>query len=118
MALFENLGKRISDFSQDVANQSKNMMDNADANKSIAQEEKKIERFYRDLGQQYYERTRADGQTPEADAFLFASIDASKEKILEYQKQIAANKGYQLCPECQSKLDLDAKFCKYCGTKL
>lgn len=118
MPLFDHLGKKLSDFSQDIANQSKAMTDSAKWNQEISKEESRMDGFYLSLGKQYYQRMRAQGVTPEEDIFLFASLDNSMEKIKDLQKQIANAKGKLLCPKCGHEHSLDSKFCTQCGSPL
>ncbi|MCF0136098.1 MAG: zinc ribbon domain-containing protein [Lachnospiraceae bacterium] len=118
MALFDQLGKKFSDFSQDVANQSKTLADISKWNQSITKEENKISELYRQLGEQYYHRCRAEGTTPEADTFLFASVDAAMEQIHELKDRIAAAKGHPSCPRCGARPAQNAKFCPFCGSPM
>lgn len=119
MPLFNEFGKKFSAFSQDIANQSRTMADNAKWNRSIQEEEDKQEELFTTLGRQYYSRLRVQGTTPpEEDVFLFASIDASREKVTDLRKQIALSQGKILCPKCGKEHDLGARFCIMCGAPL
>ncbi len=119
MPIFNDLGKKFSAFSQDIANQSRTMADNAKWNREIDAEEEKQEELFTNLGRQYYSRLRFQGVTPpEEDVFLFASIDASREKVTDLKKQIAASQGKVLCPKCGKEHETGARFCIMCGAPL
>ena len=59
MAFFDKVKSKLSDFGQDVANQSKKMSDSAQIQEKIAAEEKELNLKYQALGRAYYVRQSA-----------------------------------------------------------
>ena len=55
MGFFDELGKKISDASQDVMQKGKEMADTAKFNSMIHDEEKKITAVYSKIGKKYFE---------------------------------------------------------------
>ena len=116
MAFFEQLGKRLSDAGQGVAQQTKNLADVTRLNSVITEKEKRIGQLYQAIGQGYYERHREDPASEEREAIeqinsLVAEIDKCREEI----KQI---KGVTKCASCGADIPLHAAFCNACGAKV
>ena len=65
MSFLKNIGKSLTDFGQDVANQSKNMSENAKLKAAISLEEKKMDDLYRILGKTHAERCINAAKNPE-----------------------------------------------------
>lgn len=98
MAFFEQLGKRITDAGQGVAQQTKNFADITRLNSAVSDKERKIAQLYQSIGQSYYEQHSGDAEPQLQPAVeeikaLFAEIAQHKEEI----KQI---KGIVKCPHC------------------
>lgn len=116
MPFLGNIGKAFSDFTQDIANQTKTLADTTKLNQQVREEQSKLDNLYTQLGYQYYQRLRAEGQVPpEADSFLFASIGASIEAIDTLNKKIAMADGTQFCSKCGAAIKPGGKFCPACG---
>lgn len=116
MAFFEQLGKRLTDAGQNVAQQTKNLADVTQLNNAISEKEKKITQLFLAIGQTYYERHKNDGAIEESERIaeinsLYAEIFANREKI----KQI---KGVVKCENCGADVPINAAFCNSCGTKV
>lgn len=116
MAFFEQLGKRITDAGQGVAQQTKNFADITRLNSAVSDKERKIAQLYQSIGQSYYERHSGDAEPQLQPAVeeiqaLFAEIAQHKEEI----KQI---KGIVKCPHCGADVPFQAAFCNACGEKM
>lgn len=116
MAFFEQIGKRLTDAGQNVAQQTKNLADVTQLNNAISEKEKKISRIFLSIGQSYYERHKSDESAEELEKIteinsLYAEIYQNRERI----KQI---KGVVKCENCGADVPLNAAFCNTCGTKV
>lgn len=116
MAFFEQLGKRLTDAGQNVAQQTQNLADVARLNSAISENEKKISQLFLVIGQSYYEKHKNDSSAEEFEKIaevntLYFEIAANREKI----KQI---KGVVKCENCGADVPLNASFCNACGTKV
>lgn len=116
MAFFEQIGKRLTDAGQNVAQQTKNLADVTQLNSAISDREKKISQLYLNIGQLYYEEHKDDSNAEHQKIIgeinvLYAEIAQNREKI----KQI---KGVIKCSKCGADVPLNAVFFNTCGTKI
>lgn len=116
MAFFEQLGKKLSDAGQNVAQQTKNLADVTQLNGAIAAKEKKIAQLYGAIGQSYYNAHKDDPFAETLDLIqeinhLYGQIDENQEKI----KQI---KGIVTCENCGADVPPEYSFCNACGTRV
>ena len=91
MGFFDELGKKISDASQDVMQKGKEMADTAKFNSMIHDEEKKITAVYSKIGKKYFE----DFKNAPAEGFkeFVDEIHAAQAKIAEIQEKLNALKN-------------------------
>lgn len=116
MAFFEQLGKKISDAGQGVAQQTKNLADVTRLNSAISDKEKAISQLYSTLGHAYYESHKNDPSADEPDTI--ESINALFAEIAECREEIKQIKGVVKCPNCGGDVPLSSAFCPGCGTKI
>ena len=116
MAFFEQLGKRITDAGQGVAQQTKNFADVTRLNGAISDKEKKIAQLYEALGRTCYERHR-DNPAPEYQE-LVGEISGLFDEIARHREEIKQIKGIVKCPNCGADVPRQAAFCNACGTKM
>ncbi len=116
MAFFEDLGKKVSQTSQDAIKKTKAMAETARINSQISAENKTVWDSFTKLGQRYFELF---GENPDDSlAEYVAAIRDSRQKIEEYEEQITKLKGLTRCPNCGAEMRDAAVFCTACGTKL
>ena len=96
MAFFEQLGKRLSDAGQGVAQQTKNFADVARLNSAISDKERRITQLYQSIGQAYYQRHQDDA-APEFQAET-EEIRRLLAEILRDQEEIKQIRGIVKCP--------------------
>ena len=116
MAFFEQIGKRLTDVGQNVAQQTKDFADVTRLNSVISEKEKEISQLFLLIGKSYYERYKNSKNAEELDKIrqinaLYAEIIANREKI----KQI---KGVAKCGNCGADVPSNASFCNVCGAKV
>lgn len=116
MAFFEELGKKLSDAGQNVAQQTKNLADVAQLNSAINEAERKITQLKTKLGQSYYEAHKNDASAEGADIIaqitaLYADIQTTRDKINDI-------KGIVKCTKCGADVPVGSAFCGSCGTKV
>lgn len=114
MAFFEQIGKKITDAGQGMAQSSKNAMDISRLNSLISDKKKQIAQSYSALGEAYFAAHR-DDPSPEfsehvtAIKGLFADIEKAENDI----KMI---RGVVQCPTCGADILIGSAFCSACGT--
>ncbi len=91
MGFFDDLGKKLSDASQDVMQKGKEMADTAKFNAQIHDEEKKISAVYSKIGKKYFE-VFENAPSEEFKAFI-EEIHAAQAKIAEIQEKLNALKN-------------------------
>ena len=116
MAFFEQLGRRITDAGQGVAQQTKNFADVTRLNSTISDKEKHIAHLYEVLGQAYYEGHR-DAPAPEYRKTV-EEISGLFAEIAQHREEIKQIKGIVKCPGCGADVPLQAAFCNACGTRM
>ena len=116
MAFFEQLGKRITDAGQGVAQQTKNFADVTRLNSTISDKEKRIAHLYEVLGRAYYEGRR-DAPAPEYRDTV-EEIGGLLAEIAQHREEIKQIKGIVKCPGCGADVPLQAAFCNACGARM
>lgn len=115
-AFLDDLGKKISQAGQSAVQKTKEMADVAKLNSAIADEERRIDSNYLEIGKLYVARY---GEAPEAGFdSMIAAINESQEKIKGYQQQIKDIKGVVTCEKCGAEVSGEAAFCSSCGAPL
>ena len=115
MAFFEQIGKKLTDAGQGVAQQTKNIADVARLNVAISEKERKIAQLYTVIGQSYYEKHKDD---PNVEIPEVAEVNALVAEIAQSRQEISQIKGVQNCPACGAEVSDGAAFCTACGNKL
>lgn len=116
MAFFEQLGKKITDAGQGVAQQTKNLADIARLNSSISDKEKRIANLYSEIGKAYYERHKNDAVAEEAASI--SEINTLFAEIEQQRDDISRIKGVAKCPNCGADVAHGSAFCNSCGQAL
>jgi membrane protease subunit (stomatin/prohibitin family) len=116
MAFFDEVGKKIAQTSQGVAQKTKNMAETVKLNGMISDEEKRISNAFLQIGKTYYETY--GGNPDQLFAQLIAGINDSKAKIGSYQEQVKQLKGIVRCSKCGGEVPYGAPFCSSCGVTM
>lgn len=116
MAFFEQLGKKLSDAGQGVAQQTKNFAEVTRLSSAISDKEKQITQLYQSIGQAYYQ-SHKDDTAAEFQAET-DQIKALMKEINQHQEEIKQIKGVVKCPSCGADVPFQAAFCNCCGMKM
>lgn len=116
MALFNSIGKKLTNAGQNVAQQTKSFTETAKLNSQISTWEKKISELFLALGRACYERHRDDADAENRS--LIEQINNLYAQIAEAQEQIKQIKGIEKCPQCGADMPKDALFCSACGARM
>lgn len=115
MSFFNDLGKKISQTSQDAVNKTKAMTETTKLNGAINDCKRKIELAYKEVGRFYCEKYM-DDPNPEI-AEQVNLVKQLNEKIEELQMEIRRINGFGTCPNCGQIVKPGALFCTNCGMK-
>lgn len=116
MAFFEQLGKKISDAGQGVAQQTKNLADIAKLNNMVSGKEKRIAALYSEIGKAYYESHKNDAVAEEKAGI--SEINTLFAEIEQHRDEISRIKGIKKCPNCGADVASGSAFCNSCGQAL
>ena len=118
MSIFDNLGKKIGETAQAAQKKANETIEITKLNKSISNEEDKIEKIYLALGKKLY-GLYAEGQDvgdnfePECE-----EISVYEDNIKDLKNKILELKNIKLCPNCGAEMEEGTLFCAKCGTKV
>ena len=116
MAFWDNLGKKASEAADKVAQQAKVLSETAKLNGAVAEEERKINATYSEIGKLYVSLHKDDCE--EAFVAKLAEIAESEAKIADYKEQIKVVKGVQVCEKCKAEMPRGTAFCSACGAPM
>lgn len=116
MAFFDELGKKISQTTQDVVQKTKDTTETMKLNNMVSDEEKRIKNLYTEIGKAYFE-LHSDSCEEALKPYVEGIKDAHA-KIGEYTEQIKRLKGIGKCPNCGVDVPNTAPFCNNCGLKM
>ena len=116
MAFFDELGKKISQTGQDVVQKTKDTAETMRLNNAIADEEKRIQSLYFEIGKQYF-ALHADDYDPALEESVLCVKEANT-KIAAYTEQLNRIKGLVHCPNCNGDVPNTSPFCIHCGAKM
>lgn len=115
-AFFENLGRKISSASQEVAQQTKTFAEVTKLNSTISDREKKITAIFTEIGRAYYAQHREDMNCDQLQKVV--QIRDLEAEIAQLQEQIKIVRGFSKCTVCGADIPNGAKFCNSCGNKV
>lgn len=116
MAFFDDLGRKISQAGQSAVQKTKDMTDVARINGAIAEEEKKINNSYFQIGKLYVANHPDDYESEFAG--MIGAIRESEIKIRDYRQQVQEIKGVVRCEKCGAEVANNAAFCSSCGAAM
>ncbi len=115
MAFFDDLGKKISQTTQNAVQKTKDMGDIAKINSAISEEEKKIAEIYSELGRTYITLHKNNPEEGKISDLVLAFAEAET-NIEIYKNRINEIKGIKTCRKCGAVISANAAFCSSCGS--
>ena len=114
-SIFNDLGKKLTLASQDAVKKAKELAEIAKLNGQILDEERKINKYYTEIGQQYAELFADSAEEPFVT--LLKKLNDSNHNIQKYRTDIKEIKNIKTCDNCGSTFVGDAVYCSSCGEK-
>ncbi len=112
MSFLDELGRELSRAGQDVMQGTRQTVDRVKLTAQIAEQERKIERAYAELGRRLYE---AGGELSHEDYLLLSEpIDLAYD-LIEQLREESTSSDADYCPMCGARLSSMAAFCSNCG---
>lgn len=113
---FGDLGKHISKYTRKAADSTGAFIESTKLSTQIGNEERAIEKLYREIGEETYKLAAAGRIELDADRkFKAESVTAHKQKIREMKDQLAKVRGMKICPHCGEVIEKSVSFCPKCG---
>ncbi len=112
MAFLDDLNKKINQVSQTTANK----MEISKINSTIAEDEKKVNQLYYQIGKLYLANHPED--YGEDYAQFVSQIVEINARIEANRKMIQKLKGVKQCPTCGADVEQNAMFCSNCGGEM
>ncbi len=116
MAFFDELNRKMSEAGLSAAQRSRDASDISRLNNAIAEEERKINNNYFQIGKLYVALHAHDFEDDFAG--LVSGVKESEEKIAECRQQIKAVKGIVTCEKCGTDVANTMAFCSACGAQM
>ncbi|MFA5524152.1 MAG: zinc ribbon domain-containing protein [Tissierellales bacterium] len=113
MAIFSEIGKKITQTTQSALKSTKDLADISSLNSQISDEEKLLNSFYKQIGEKYYELYRESKD--ESFEALCSSITEGMDKIVNLKYEVQRIKGIKNCSGCGAEIPMDTIFCGTCG---
>ena len=113
MAIFDEIGKKISQTTQSAVKGTKGLAETTRINMKISEEQKIVDSLIMQLGNRFYElhHDTADDNF----SSLCMSISESLSKIENLKTEIQNIKGVRKCQNCGAEIPLTSVFCGTCG---
>lgn len=116
MAFLDDISKKISQASQNVVQKTKDFSDVNRINSLVADEEKKMNNNYYQIGKLYV-AMYGNNHAPEFD-HMISQIKESERKINDFRQQLKDIKGIVNCERCGAEVEPGVAFCGTCGAPM
>ncbi|HOJ11288.1 MAG TPA: zinc ribbon domain-containing protein [Clostridiales bacterium] len=117
MAIFENIGKKVTEAAQVAAKKSGELVEVTKLNMNISSEEDRIQKLYEQIGREIYKYFTSEKDIPEELKDVCAEIRSREETIKGIKARILEIKNLQECNACGAELERNIAFCPKCGAK-
>lgn len=116
MSFFEQIGRKITDAGQEVANQTRSLAETTKLNSGISETEKKLNAIYQEIGRRYCQVYSHD-IAPEFSG-LVHQVDELQGNIVQMRERVKYLKGVEKCSQCGADVPASAQFCNNCGNRM
>lgn len=116
MAFFDDISKKITQTGQDAVKKAKDMAESAQISSQIRDEEKAVNEYYRQIGEQYFKIFKSEPQPEFTD--LCDAITDCITRISSLKMELQKARNVKVCAQCGAENDINTKFCGSCGAKL
>lgn len=116
MAFFEQIGRRITNAGQEVAQQTKNLTEITRLNAKISENKKKMSQLLFEMGQDYYLKHKRETDNEEQN--YINRVNELFREVMDFQDEIERIKTADVCKVCGSRIVEGSCFCMSCGARL
>lgn len=115
---FEDLGKRIGETAETVANKAGEAVEIQRLRNQIRSLERENEKDLTEIGNIIYRLYKKNKKVEEEAAAYCEAIENREDSIREYQHKIVEVRGAVKCHACGRMAAKEMSFCPYCGEKI
>lgn len=108
-------GEKFSKLTSDTKKQAQVIAETNRLNAAIRREEDAIQAVYTEIGKQYFETCRDDGDAPQVLRAMMDRIANHLSRIGEMRARLLEIRGVKTCPGCGAEAQIKALFCSNCG---
>ena len=116
MSIWETVNKTVTQAGQKTIEKTKEITEISKLNSIIAEEEKRIERLFSEIGRQYMAFHKDDSENEFRE--LISEIKTIEGSIASCKQKICEIKGVQRCNKCGAEIKKEMNFCTACGNKV
>jgi len=117
MFTLDDFTEKVTRTAKAAAKKSGDIVEITKLNISIGTEEDKIEKIYKKIGKEIFNRYQDIDQLPVDIKSYCAEIQQHIENITQMRNKINELRKIKYCPSCNYELEYDAAYCSKCGTK-
>ena len=114
----EDLGKTISSAAENVSRKTEAFIESQRLKAQIHSAERSAEKEYKDLGELIFQRYAVGEAVDDEAALICEEISQIQMSIAELKAELAAKRGYKICPVCLAEVMEGAAYCMKCGSKI
>ena len=115
MSIINDITSKLTNVGKDGLNRARDAKDTTKVSMDIKNREIQLQKYYRDLGKEYYQDHKDDTalayplmEQIRNELAAIASLQAEKDRL----------RGIRRCPNCGEVTNANAKFCPACGTQV
>jgi len=116
MALFSDIGAKISNAGSSAVQKTQDIANIARLNGMVTEEERKLNNLYYQIGKLYYSKHPTDFE--EEFTGMISSVKEAEASIDSLKQQIKDIKGIVVCENCGTEVSSAEIFCHGCGAKM
>lgn len=117
MSILDNITDKVTKTAKAAAKKSGDIVEVTKLNISIGAEEDKIEKLYKQIGKEVFNKYQDIEQIPVDIKSYCEEIQKHMENIAQMRNKINELRKIKYCPSCNHEIDYDALYCPKCGAK-
>lgn len=119
MAFLDDLDRKVTSLGQGVVQKSREVTDSVKINSALKTLGSQKKSEFEQLGKVYYKMCIQEETAPAPEAAeIIARLQELTAEEKQLQEQIQRIKNVVYCPNCNTELSGDSKFCNVCGTEI
>ena len=119
MEFFDKIGKKATETYKGAAEKTGKIAKETKLKMAMNDNKSKINKLYKEIGKQVYQAHIDNKKIKIEDEIkeTCLKIDVLADEIEDYRKEILELKDRKQCPECNTEIDVEARYCPNCGEK-